>query len=30
MGERLRMGLWAPGDPLPASLTEMLDYFRRA
>jgi len=28
MGERLRMGLWAPGDPLPASLTEMLDYFR--
>jgi hypothetical protein len=29
MGERLRKGQWAPGEPLPASLLEMLDHFRR-
>ena len=28
MGQRLRKGLWKPGDALPASLTEMLDYFK--
>ena len=28
MGQRLRLGLWAPGDPLPASLTEMLEYMK--
>ena len=28
MGQRLRMGLWKPGDPIPASLQEMLDYFK--
>ena len=27
MGQRLRMGLWRPGDALPDSLVEMLDYF---
>ena len=29
MGQRLRLGLWAPGQPLPASLLEMLEHFRR-
>jgi hypothetical protein len=29
MGQRLRQGLWAPGDPLPDSLVEMLDHFRK-
>lgn len=29
MGQKLRMGLWRPGDPLPASLVEMLNYFER-
>ena len=28
MGQRLRLGMWAPGDPLPASLTEMLQYMK--
>ena len=28
MGQKLRMGEWKPGDPLPASLREMLDYFK--
>jgi hypothetical protein len=28
MGQRLRLGLWKPGDALPASLTEMLDYMK--
>jgi hypothetical protein len=28
MGQRLRMGLWAPGQPLPPSLLEMLGHFR--
>jgi hypothetical protein len=28
MGQRLRLGMWSPGDPLPASLTEMLDYMK--
>ena len=28
MGQRLRMGLWKPGDALPASLVEMLHYFK--
>lgn len=27
-GQRLRMGLWRPGDPVVASLQEMLDYFK--
>ena len=27
-GQRLRMGLWSPGDPLADSLQEMLDYFK--
>ena len=27
MGQQLRLGLWRPGDPLPASLREMLAYF---
>ncbi len=28
MGQRLRLGLWKPGDALPASLTAMLDYMK--
>ena len=28
MGQRLRLGLWTPRDPLPASLLEMLAYFK--
>ena len=28
MGQRLRLGLWSPGDALPASLLEMLDYMK--
>ena len=28
MGQRLRMGLWAPGQPLPPSLLEMLSHFQ--
>ena len=28
MGQRLRTGLWAPGEPLPPSLLEMLAHFR--
>jgi hypothetical protein len=28
MGQRLRLGMWAPGDPLPTSLTEMLQYMK--
>lgn len=28
MGQRLRLGEWAPGDALPASLSEMLGHFR--
>ena len=28
MGQKLRMGEWAPGDPLPDSLREMLDHFK--
>ena len=28
MGQKLRMGYWKPGDSLPGSLTEMLDYFK--
>ena len=27
-GQKLRMGLWSPGDPLADSLQEMLDYFK--
>ena len=28
MGQKLRMGEWTPGDPIPDSLREMLDYFK--
>ena len=28
MGQRLRLGLWTPGDALPESLTEMLEYMK--
>ena len=28
MGQRLRLGLWEPGDPLPESLIEMLTYMK--
>ena len=28
MGQDLRLGVWKPGDQLPASLIEMLDYFK--
>lgn len=28
MGQRLRLGLWKPGDALPISLTEMLGYMK--
>lgn len=28
MGQSLRQGTWKPGDPLPQSLTDMLDYFK--
>ena len=27
-GQQLRLGLWKPGDPVAASLQEMLDYFK--
>merc|ERR1712166_754016 len=30
MGQRLRLGLWKPGDALPASLIEMLSYMQSA
>ena len=28
MGQKIRQGLWTPGDALPASLIEMLNYFK--
>ena len=28
LGQKVRMGEWTPGDPLPDSLTEMLDHFK--
>ena len=28
LGQKLRLGEWKPGDALPASLVEMLDYFK--
>ena len=28
LGQKLRLGEWAPGQPLPASLQEMLDHFK--
>ena len=28
LGQQIRLGEWAPGDALPPSLAEMLDYFK--